>query len=133
MRATLHWAVSAFKVLQICGCGRWDESGSKIKKLSTKPSSRPRIYYTDRQYNVTIMIRIKFTPCASWNGACRRRRTLRFGIESNLGSNPFGACMYVTFLGGCSFKSIASTSTCIHDAVRQQRVNGKVSARFIID
>lgn len=69
------------------------------------------------------MIRIKFTPCTSRNGACRRRRALRFGIESNLGSNPFGCmreCVYITrvcvymtrtFSRRCPFKSIASATT----------------------
>lgn len=96
IRATLgniHRWFRLLKVLQIRGRGRGgrDERANKNEKLSTKaPSRLGHVYYTGRQYNTTIMIRIKFTPCTSRNGACRRRRALRFGIESNLGSNPFG-------------------------------------------
>lgn len=127
----LHRWFRFLKITQTRGrAADGDESASKNEKLSTKPPSwRSCIYYMGRQYNATIMIRIKFTPCASRNGACRRRRTLRFGIESNLGSNPFGCvrecathvCMYVTFLGSCPFKSIASASTCMRGDVRQRR------------
>lgn len=85
----------SIKVLQIRGRAAGEMKASvKTGSYRQKPLSRPcRIYYTGRQYNATIMIRIKFTPCASRNGACRRRRTLRFGIESNLGSNPFGCVL----------------------------------------
>lgn len=101
-------AVPAFKILQIRERAGRDESTGENEKLSTKPlpSRRSCIYYTGRQYNATIMIRIKFTPCASRNSACRRRRTLRFGIESNFGSNPFGvrACVSVRHMRVCTWR-----------------------------
>lgn len=52
-----------------------------VRSRDDKVEPPSRVYYTGRQYiTATIMICIKFTPCASRSGACRRRRA----FESNL-------------------------------------------------